>query len=306
MPPSDVVIAPDVEIPQKTERQVWNILEKLKRTATGPDDIPYWLWEDHAELLTPVITHIWNLSLATHSWPTSWKINPLPKVEVPKENSHYRGINITLVIARAFEKAVYHTHRTQAVEGSLSQTQFAYRQGGNCTDALLTIQHHICKFLDDSNCEAVRHFTMDFSKAFDSVKHNLLSAKLKQLPLNPYIINWYHSFLSNRQQRISVNGHSCHWVCVNKGTTQGSMGGYPYLFNVFLSDLEVFMNDTLVLFKYADDSTIVAPLWNDSDTPADLVNQFLSWSINNQMLCNPSKCKEMIFSKKESSGTRHQ
>ena len=66
------------------------------------------------------------------------------------------------------------------------------------------------------------------------------------------------------------------------------------------------MNDTPVLFKYADDSTIVAPLWKDSDTSADLANQFLSWSINNQMLCNPSKCEELIFRKKESSGTRHQ
>ena len=65
------------------------------------------------------------------------------------------------------------------------------------------------------------------------------------------------------------------------------------------------MNDTPVLFKYADDSTIVAPVWKDSDTSADLVNQFLSWSINNQMLCNQSKCKELIFRKKESSGTRH-
>ena len=116
-------------------------------------------------------------------------MNPSPKDEVPKENSHYRGINMTPVIARAFEKAMYHTHGKQAVEGNLSQTQFAYRQGGNCMDALLTIQHHICKFLDDSNCEAVRLFTMDFSKAFDSVKHNLLSAKLKQLPLNPYRYN---------------------------------------------------------------------------------------------------------------------
>ena len=139
VPPSDVVIAPDVEIPQITERQVWNILAKLKRTATGPDEIPYWFCADHAELLTPVITHIWNLSLATHSWPTSWKranINPLPKVEVSKENSHYRAINITPVIARTFEKAVYHTHGKQAVEGNLSQTQFAYRQGGNCTHSM--------------------------------------------------------------------------------------------------------------------------------------------------------------------------
>ena len=57
----------------------------------------------------------------------------------------------------------------------------------------------------------------------------------------------------------------------------------PYLFNVFLTDLEVFVNDTAVLFKYADDSTIVAPIWKDSDMSADLVNQFLSWSINNQL-----------------------
>ena len=133
------------------------------------------------------------------------------------------------------------------------------RQGGNFTDALLTIQHHICKYLDVSNCEAVTLFPVDSSKAFDSVKNNLLWAKLKQLPLNPYIINWYHSFLSNRQQRISVNDHSCNWVCLNNGTTKGSVGG-PYLFNVFLNDLEVFMNDTPVLFKYADDSTIVTPV----------------------------------------------
>ena len=60
------------------------------------------------------------------------------------------------------------------------------------------------------------------------------------------------------------------------------------------------MNTTPVLFKYAYDSITVAPIWKDSDTSADLVNQFLSWSINNQMLCNPSKCKELIFQKKYS------
>ena len=103
--------------------------------------------------------------------------------------------------------------------------------------------------------------------------------------------------MSKRQQRISVNGHSCNWVCVNKGTTQESVGG-PYLFHVFLNDLEVFMNNTPVLFKYADDSTMVAPVRKDSDTSADLVNQFLSWSVNDQMLCNPSKCKELIFRKR--------
>ena len=38
------------------ERQVWNAITKFKRTATGPDDIPFWVWKDYAELLTTVVT----------------------------------------------------------------------------------------------------------------------------------------------------------------------------------------------------------------------------------------------------------
>ena len=89
---------------------------------------------------------------------------------------------------------------------------------------------------------------MDFSIAFDSVNHSLLSAKLKQLPLNPYIVNWYHNFLHERQQRVSSGNHVCTWQAVNKGTTQASVSGL-YLFNVFLKDLSIFHNEILVLFK---------------------------------------------------------
>ena len=109
---------------------------------------------------------MWNLSLSTHSWPESWKIDisPLAKVDVPKENGDFRGISVTPVIARAFERVVYNTHVRRVVEEHLSSTQFAHREGGNCTSALLTIQHQICKYLDDNNCKAVRLFTVDFPR----------------------------------------------------------------------------------------------------------------------------------------------
>ena len=52
---------------------------------------------------------------------------------------------------------------------------------------------------------------------------------------------------------------------------QGSVSG-PYLFNVFLNDLEIKLGSTPALLKYADDSTIVAPVWKGgSDTSSDLV-----------------------------------
>ena len=137
------------------------------------------------------------MSLRTHTLPMSWKrptsnINPIPKVDIPKEKSDYRGINITPVIARAFEKVVYNTFAKEAVEENLSTTQFAYHESGNCTRALLTIQHFINKHLDNPDGEAVQVLAMDFSKAFNSVRHELLSNKLNLLPLNAYIIKWYH------------------------------------------------------------------------------------------------------------------
>ena len=128
-----------------------------------------WVWKEHAEILTPILSHTWNLSLRTHTWPMSWKRSKIryTKVDIPKEKSDYRGINITPVIARAFEEAVYNTFVKEAVEENLSTTQFAYRESGNCTSELLTIQHFINKHLDNPDCEAVRVNAMDFSKAFD-------------------------------------------------------------------------------------------------------------------------------------------
>ena len=89
---------------------------------------------------------------------------------------------------------------------------------------------------------------MDFSKAVDSVRHELLSNKLKLLPLNAYIINWYHSFLYNRQQRMIHNNYLHEWRGVNKETTQGNVSG-PYLFNVFLNDLYIKLGSNPALFK---------------------------------------------------------
>jgi len=145
---------------------------------------------------------------------------------------------------------------------------------------------------------------MDFSKAFESVKENLLSTKLKQLHdiVSPYLVNWHHSFLSDRQQRI-LNGHNhCRWKAVNKGTTQGSVSG-PHLFNIFLNDLEITYDGFPALFKYADDSTIVAPVLGSTDTSVALVKEFLNWSRDNCMSCNPSKCKELVIRKKSSKDT---
>ena len=76
------------------------------------------------------------------------------------------------------------------------------------------MQHTAYSYLDDPECKAVRLFAMDFSKASDSVNHELLSVKLKKVSLNPFIINWYLSFLEKRQKRVIYNSFEGQWKCV--------------------------------------------------------------------------------------------
>ena len=187
------------------------------------------------------------------------------------------GSGICLSLRRLPWKKI---HAQRPVEEQLLDSQFAYREGRSCKDALLLIQNKICKFLDDPKCKAVRMFAMDFSKAFDSVSHKLLAEKLKSLPLNPYIINWWLGFLRDRKQRVIFGSSVCNWKTVNKGTTQGSVSG-PYLFNIFLNDLEIKLGNETLGFKYADDCTIIAPVYDDIDHSADLINQFVRWAGQN-------------------------
>ena len=74
----------------------------------------------------------------------------------------------------------------------------------------------------------------------------------------------------------------------------------PCLFNVFLNNLDIQLDSVNILFKYADDSNIVVPLWKDRvDQSFEVTGNFLRWSENNSMSCNKKKWKELTVRKKE-------
>ena len=153
-------VCEEIQAREISERHEWMCPQYLMKTATGPDMIPYWIWKYHAEIFAPMIYKIWNLSLKSSTWPSSWKrahVTPLPKVDVPKDKSEYRGICGTPVIAHGFEGSVYTILAQDTVEQHLSSTQFAYRTGSSCTDALVSIQHAVYSYLDKRNCKAVRN-----------------------------------------------------------------------------------------------------------------------------------------------------
>jgi hypothetical protein len=138
---------------------------------------------------------------------------------------------------------------------------------------------------------------MDFSKAFDSVPHNLLLSKLKQYGISGNLLKWFTSYLTNRYQRVTLDGHSSDWLPVLSGVPQGSILG-PLLFLLYINDLpDVVKNSNVKLF--ADDTKFYSVV-SDNSTCSKIQDDFSSlheWSVRWRLLFNAKKCKVLSISR---------
>ena len=115
------------------------------------------------------------------SFPECWRsanVTAIPKVAPSPDTEHYAPISITPIVSKVYEKLVSHKRSSFCEKyGLLPTAQFAYRKGLGCTDALLTISHHLQKSLDAVMESYI--VQLDFSAAVDRVSHSGHLFKLK-------------------------------------------------------------------------------------------------------------------------------
>ena len=137
---------------------------------------------------------------------------------------------------------------------------------------------------------------MDLSKAFDSLPHGLLLAKLKAYGFSDSSLSLLQSYLSNRYQRTKVGTAFSEWLRVLLGVPQGSILG-PLLFNIFINDIFLFVERSDIC-NFADDNT----LYNCGKTIDSIINPLkrdvgtlLMWFRSNQLGANPDKFQLMFL-----------
>ena len=132
---------------------------------------------------------------------------------------------------------------------------------------------------------------MDLSKAFDTINHELLIAKLHAYGFSRKALRLVFSYLSNRKQRVKINQTFSSWKELLSGVPQGSVLG-PILFNIYLNDLFFFLNEIEVC-NFADDTTPFVCNKNLSELLEKLEQNSelaIQWFENNYMKLNTDKC----------------
>ena len=153
-------------------------------------------------------------------------------------------------VSKIYERCLY-DQINEYFQPLFSKLQCGFRKGHSAQHCLLVLIEKCRKVLDKGGFAGL--LLTDFSKAFDRIDHELLIAKLHAYGFSIKSLEFIHSYLYDRNQKVKINSSLSHWSKVESGIPQGSIKG-PLLFNIHVCNL-FFDIIEIDIGNYADDTT---------------------------------------------------
>ncbi len=271
-------------------------------SSPGPDEIPYVVLKEGGILLFEKLAMLFQISLRNGSVPAAWReaiITPIFKKGSRNEAKNYRPVSLTSCVCKVMEAIIRDALMTyMESENLLLKSQYGFRPGYSCSLQLLEYFDFITQALDEG--DNVHSVYLDCQKAFDSVPHSHLLAKLSAYGIKGHLHNWLKSFLSNRYQTVRVRTNMSPRQEVLSGVVQGSVIG-PLLFLIYVNDIDDFIIGANLL-KFADDLKLFCRVPRHGPKVVEACNKLQQnldaleqWQDSSGLIFNPAKSSWLCF-----------